>query len=233
MGLADNINLSDKIIEAAPLREQVADILRGMILKGQFEAGEQLSERQLCSAFNISTTPVKEALRMLQTEELVYSVPRKGTFVSNVLGDRISQSIMMRASLEGIAAGFAARDCTDGEIMQMEAVLDQAARMYDGGGVPDWKKLIALNDDFHGMIRDACQNDYLINLIRSLRTIDHSLRVISFELPNALDNHKQSLTEHRKILQAIKAHDPETAEAVMNAHVRDSAERVRSFRAQV
>ena len=233
MGLADNINLSDKIIEAAPLREQVADILRGMILKGQFEAGEQLSERQLCSAFNISTTPVKEALRMLQTEELVYSVPRKGTFVSNVLGDRISQSIMMRASLEGIAAGFAARDCTDGEIMQMEAVLDQAARMYDGGGVLDWKKLIALNDDFHGMIRDACQNDYLINLIRSLRTIDHSLRVISFELPNALDNHKQSLTEHRKILQAIKAHDPETAEAVMNAHVRDSAERVRSFRAQV
>ena len=99
--------------------------------------------------------------------------------------------------------------------------------------MPDWKKLIALNDDFHGMIRDACQNDFLINLIRSLRTIDHSLRTISFELPNALDNHKQSLTEHRRILQAIKAHDPETAEAVMNAHVRDSAERVRSFRAQV
>ena len=232
MGLADNINLSDRIIEAAPLREQVADILRGMILKGQFEAGEQLSERQLCSAFNISTTPVKEALRMLQTEGLVYSVPRKGTFVSNVLGDRISQSIMMRASLEGIAAGFAARDCTEGEILQMEAVLNQAARMYDGGGVPDWKKLIALNDDFHGMIRDACQNDYLINLIRSLRTIDHSLRTISFELPNALDNHKQSLIEHRRILQAIKAHDSETAEAVMNAHVRDSAERVRNFRAR-
>lgn len=230
MGLSENINLSDKIIEAAPLREQVANILREMIIKGQFDPGEQLSERQLCAAFNISTTPIKEALRMLQTEGLVYTIPRKGTFISNALGDRISQSIMMRASLEGIAAGFAARDCTTNEIRNMEVILKQVEAMYKNGSTPDWKKIVALNDDFHGIIRDSCQNDYLINLIRSLQTIDHSLREISFELPDAVENHRQSLVEHRNILQAIKSHDDKAAENIMNAHVRDAAERVRRSR---
>lgn len=74
---SDFVDLSGKLVEVATLREQVADILRTMILKGDFSPGEQLSERQLCQSFNISTTPIKEALRMLQTEGLVYTVPRK------------------------------------------------------------------------------------------------------------------------------------------------------------
>lgn len=220
------LDLSDKIVEVATLREQVADILRAMILKGDFEAGEQLSERQLCQSFNISTTPIKEALRMLQTEGLVYTIPRKGTFVSNVLGDRIRQSIMMRASLEGIAAGFAARDCTDSEIKRLEVILRKTEALNESEHAPDWERLMTLNDEFHSIIRDACQNDYLINLIRSLRTVDHSLRSISFKLPNAIEIHRQSQTEHSNILQAVKTHNSDEAESLMRHHIRAFAKRV-------
>ena len=220
------LDLSSKLVEAATLREQVADILRAMILKGDFEAGEHLSERQLCQSFNISTTPIKEALRILQTEGLVYTIPRKGTFGSNVLGDRIRQSIMMRASLEGIAAGFAARDCTDSEIKRLEAILRKTSSISESEKTPDWERLISLNDEFHGIIRDACQNDYLINLIRSLRTVDYSLRSISFKLPNAVEIHRQSQIEHDNILQAVKARNSEDAENLMRLHIRAFAERV-------
>lgn len=70
------------IVEAAPIRDQVADILRKRIISGDLANGEKLSERQISAELNISTTPVKEAFRLLQAEGLIYTLPRKGSFVS-------------------------------------------------------------------------------------------------------------------------------------------------------
>ncbi|MEI3190540.1 MAG: winged helix-turn-helix domain-containing protein [Lachnospiraceae bacterium] len=65
------------IVEAAPIRDQVADILRKRIISGDLANGEKLSERQISAELNISTTPVKEAFRLLQAEGLIYTLPRK------------------------------------------------------------------------------------------------------------------------------------------------------------
>ena len=146
--------------------------------------------------------------------------------MSNVLGDRVRQSIMMRASLEGIAAGFAAKYCTGSDFNRLEAVLQETKAINDSESGHDWERLITLNDDFHGIIRDMCQNDYLINIIRSLRTVDYSLREISFNLPNAVENHRNSQTEHSNILNALKEHDSQKAEELMRRHVLAFAERV-------
>lgn len=65
--------IKEQIIESKPLREQVADIVRGMILRGEIKAGEQISERTIGQMLHVSTTPVKEAFRSLQAE--VLSIP--------------------------------------------------------------------------------------------------------------------------------------------------------------
>ena len=70
------------IVEAVPIRDQVADILRKRIISGDLANGERLSERQISAELNISTTPVKEAFRLLQAEGLIYTLPRKGSYDS-------------------------------------------------------------------------------------------------------------------------------------------------------
>lgn len=101
--------IKEQIIESKPLREQVADIVRGMILRGEIKAGEQISERTIGQMLHVSTTPVKEAFRSLQAEGLIYTRPRRGSFVSEISIDNMLEIAFMRSALEGVAAYYAAK----------------------------------------------------------------------------------------------------------------------------
>ncbi len=94
--------LKDRIVESKPLRDQVADIVREMILKGQFKAGQQISERSIGQMLNVSTTPVKEAFRSLQAEGLIYTRPRRGSFVSEITIEDMLEIAFMRSALEAL-----------------------------------------------------------------------------------------------------------------------------------
>ena len=89
------------------LREVVADKMRRRIIEGTLQPGDRLSERNLSAELGISTTPIKEAFRILQTEGLITSVPRRGSFVSVSYKENVLQLIYMRGALEGTAAYFA------------------------------------------------------------------------------------------------------------------------------
>ena len=106
------MNETEKIVETVSLRDQMTEIIRKMIIRGELAENEPISERKLSLQFGISTTPIKEALRMLQAEGLVYVKPRSGTYVSEVSRDKLIQICYMRASLEGVAAYFAAQSRT-------------------------------------------------------------------------------------------------------------------------
>ena len=101
------------IVEAAPIRDQVADILRKRIISGDLANGEKLSERQISAELNISTTPVKEAFRLLQAEGLIYTLPRKGSFVSANASEHAYQVMLLRSSIDGVAAYLAAKRIND------------------------------------------------------------------------------------------------------------------------
>ena len=116
--------IKEQIIESKPLREQVADIVRGMILRGDLKAGEQISERTIGQMLNVSTTPVKEAFRSLQAEGLIYTSPRRGSFVSEISIDNMLEIAFMRSSLEGVAAYYAAKNATDSHLAEMGRILD-------------------------------------------------------------------------------------------------------------
>ena len=218
-------NTAEKIIEVMPIRDQLADILRRMILSGEFSAGQQLSERQLCAQFNVSTTPVKEALRMLQAEGLVYSVQRKGTFVSSVPKNSAMQLVAMRGALEGVAARFAAENCTLEEIQRMEELLCEAEHLLEEAD-PDWKRYSELNTEYHAILRDGSRNNYLVSMIESLSRIDNTIRKISYGARTARALNQVSQKEHREILEAVRRRDGNEAERRMNLHVRMAVERV-------
>jgi len=220
----------DHIIETLPLRDQLADIIRRMIMKGEMLPGEQISERQLSQRFETSTTPIKEALRILQAEGLVYSKPRVGTFVAEISAEEsIYQLVAMRGALEGVAAGFAAQNCTQEEIAEMSSLLDQVEENLRTEGELQSKKIASLNARFHQVLRSGCRNSYLVNLITNMNSIDSTIRTLSFEVANAPREASVAYYEHRSILNAVAQKNSKLAEDLMNLHIRRVAKEVTQY----
>ena len=212
--------MNSRIVEAIPIREQVADIIRKMIVNGELKADQQISEREISQMLMVSTTPVKEAFRVLESEGLLYSIPRKGSYISKLSRKNILQTVFMRGALEGVAAFFAARNATYNEIMIMEEALNCAGELVDKAQLTSEiaVRLTENNNLFHSTLRSASKNTYLVGLIDNMRSIDQSIR--SAAVTSTIDESIRAQKEHLAILKAVKEQNSEKAEQLINAHVR-------------
>ena len=213
---SDSNSSEDTIKEREPLREQVANIIRRKIIRREFKSGERISERTISEMLHVSTTPVKEAFRILVTEGLLVTVPHKGTFVSQYSKENLKGIIYLRGAIEGTIAFFAAQYITAEEIEQMDAALVRASACIESMNVEDGIKADA---DFHDVIRNACRNQYLLNMLHTLRTIDHSVRSLPLYSQDK-EERLMTYSEHCAIAMAIKAKDPALAESLMVKHIR-------------
>ena len=191
-----------QIKKAVPLREQTASIICEMIATGELEAGNPVSVRQISQQLGVSTSPIKEALRILEAEGLMYSLPRKGTYVSESSAKNMMHILKILSSMEGIAAFFAAENATEKDICAMETALTSS------------------NEQFHVCIHRAADNDYLMSLLRNMKNIEKAVRKVT-EIGNEIEPHCL-YKEHLAILDAIKRHDCTLAERLMVDHVRRS-----------
>lgn len=206
----------EKIVEAIPLRDQVADIIRQKILRGELEGDEPISERSISESLNISTTPVKEAFRMLEAERLIYVKPRKGSYVSNLSKDFMQQLVFMRGAMEGVAAYYATLNIKESEISLLENIIRDIETKIEEPG--NSKEISKLNAKFHSLLRGACRNEYLVRMIESMRSIDKTIRELSLTVDD--QEPVRAFREHKSLLEALKAGDPSVTEQRMVCHVR-------------
>ena len=201
--------------EALPMRDQIANIMRKMILTGDLKGGDMIRERHFSELFHVSTTPVKEAFRILQAEGLIYTKPRSGTYVSDISIETMLQIIYMRSALDGVAAYFAAQLATEEDIRNLGAILDEIGEMIHAGASGD--EISKRNSVFHEELRNLAQNDYLTALIHNVNTIDSAFRSLALHRPV---EHPRSHKEHVAIFEAVKNHDAPKAEQLMQEHIR-------------
>lgn len=206
------------IVQSLPIREQVADIVRIMILRGELKSDQAISERYVSQMLNVSTTPVKEAFRILQSEGLIYSVPRKGSYISPMSRDNMEQITFIRSSLEGVAAYYAALKATDGEIERMTEILAQVGQQIANGGTEDLRLVSEGNSEFHQILRSASRNSYLLGLLENMRSIDKSMRTVNLNKPRVAP--EQDHAEHLAILEAVRRREAARAEQAMISHIR-------------
>jgi DNA-binding GntR family transcriptional regulator len=202
------------------VREAILTSLRKAIIAGDLQPQERITERMLSDHFQTSTTPVKEALRILQSEGLVEVSSRSGTIVSSFANMRLTEIYMIRAALEGVAANFAASKASDDEISEMERILEKSKSLIDSG---EYEKLIANNTKFHQSIRSASQNSYLEHLIKGVLSYDALFRQVVLTLVN---EQKIGWKEHVSVLEAIKNCQPEEAETRLRNHIIRSGQEV-------
>ncbi|MGB5557289.1 MAG: GntR family transcriptional regulator [Paracoccaceae bacterium] len=187
------------------------------ISRGDLLPGTRLRETELAERLGISRTPVREAIRQLETDGLVAHIPRQGATIRVLDYTEVIELYEMRAVLEGTAARLAARAASDLELDELAALNNELA------AAPDARTAYELNRQFHMTLLDAAKNRYLI---RSVNALQKTLLIIGPSTLTEADRASQAVKEHADLLDALKERDGTRAEALMRAHI-EAAHRVR------
>lgn len=194
------------------VRDHVHRAMRSAIISGRFETGQKINERSLAEQFGVSTTPIKEALRQLETEGLVETLPRRGVVI-RFSSSWAEEMILARAALESMIAHLAAKRVDQRgrvELLKIADLMKASTLSGDADG------LLALNEAFHDHIHKSSQCGYLARLIERQQFYDASIRRVIHLDPT---ERQKALEEHLAIAQAIAAGDADTAERAMRNHV--------------
>lgn len=194
----------------------VYETLRDDIRSGRCKAGQRMREEEIAQRLGVSRTPVREALSRLQHHGLLEASP-EGLAVTALSRAQILELYAMREVLEGAAARFAAQHSAPHDLAhlrQIEAAFEAAA-----GGEPD--RVAAINIAFHRAVYEAAHNRYLIRTLNELHDSLTLLQTTTFNVPG---RHEGSVEEHGRILAAIEARDPDTAEREARLHIQKALE---------
>jgi DNA-binding GntR family transcriptional regulator len=191
------------------VRENLADD----ILSGRLEAGIRLDEASLARRFEVSRTPVREALRELAAVGLVETRAHSGAAVANLALARLADMFEAVAELEAVCARLSALKMTTPERYRLEELHHQCGHIVRGG---DAELYHAANVDFHAVIRRGCHNAALEDAMATLRRRFSPLSRVQFRGEGRLAD---SYAEHDEVVRAVLRGNADSAFQTMRRHV--------------
>ncbi|MHB1131421.1 MAG: GntR family transcriptional regulator [Chloroflexota bacterium] len=210
-----------KRLDTAPsdnssLRAQVFKEIELAILNGAFAPGDGLTELKLSADLGVSRTPVREALRQLELEGLVRTIPNKGAVVVGVSEKDIDDIYTIRMHIEGLAAKWAADNITDEEIGALREIVELQEYYVSRG---DTLQVWHLDSRFHELIYECCRSRPLKHTLSSFHHYIQKARALSFKTTGRA---KVAVQEHRDILEAISSRDSGAAELLTEEHIKNA-----------
>jgi DNA-binding GntR family transcriptional regulator len=203
-----------------PLRDVVFNTLRQGILHGLLPPGLRLMEIQLAKQLGVSRTPVREALRMLELEGLVNTVPRKGAEVAAITQKDLHDVLDVRCALEELAVDLACQTITQEELNKLHELLDKFRILTQKG---DISGLAECDVEFHDIIIQSTGNNRLIQLLNNLREQMYRYRL---EYLKDLSTHQTLLKEHLTIAKCLEQRDVAAAKLTIRDHINKQYEDV-------
>ena len=206
-----------RIEDVPTVRAIVAQKLREAIMSGTFKPGQRLVERELCEMTGVSRPSIREALRLLEADGMVNTVPHRGPVVSTISLEEARQLYAARAVLEG----FAGRECA--------RLRDPAVVRRMGGALTRLKAAFAKSDmiavleaktDFYAALIGGCQNAFIERMLKPLHDRITLLRITSMSQPKRVN---KSLREVTAIWRAIQSGDEDLAERRCVDHIKAAA----------
>ncbi|MDP3690864.1 GntR family transcriptional regulator [Bradyrhizobium sp.] len=202
-------NFPDKITRAEELRLQLAD----EIVRGALAPGAALDETDIARRFNVSRTPVREALRQLAASGLIDARAHRGAVVARPSIERLTGMFEAMAELEALCAGLAAERMSAAERHALEAIHEEL-RVLSHAGNPD--RFHEVNERFHNAIYAGSQNGYIAEMTLATRVRVQPFRRAQFRNLGRL---AKSHAEHDRVVIAIMRGDRTGAAAAMRAHI--------------
>ena len=205
------------------LGSKIFILLRDRILNESYKCGDKLNELTLAKELKISRTPIREALKQLELEGLVESIPNKGVYVKGFSPRDIDDMFEIRLSLEGLAVSFAIDRMDEVHLAKIKEVFE-LLEFYTTKG--DFDKVNDFNILFHESIYQATQSTYFEQILKDIHYYVSVTSRHSIARPEHLES---SLAEHRAILEAIIDGDKDEATERIQRHIRKTQMLVRKY----
>ena len=200
--------------------DHVAAAIEAQIISGLRKPGARLDERALADEFNVSRTPVREAIRQLAATRLVTDNGRRGAVVTHLTVSGLLDAFLVVSELEGIAARLAARRITHDEMAQATAANTRCHAAAQDGDIAAFN---AANMAFHDQIIAGCHNTLLQDQLTASRVITFPYRHYVTQFPGYM---LKSVGEHSAVLDAISCSDNASAGRLMCEHVNLQGEQI-------
>ena len=191
----------------------IAEALEGMIFDGALSDGDRLDETLLAERFDVSRTPIREALQRLAASGLAEQIPRRGVFVRQPGPVEIIEMFAVMAEMEGVCARLAAHRISDAAIAQLHAANARCREAVERGAPDDY---YAENERFHAIIYRESGNGFLEQECLRLHRRLKPFRRIQLRVRGRL---RQSMDEHETIVKALEDGRDEAAATQIRAHV--------------
>jgi DNA-binding GntR family transcriptional regulator len=195
----------------------VADLIRDGILEGRLRPGERLKEDMLAKELDVSRTPVREAIAMLQAEGLLEAHQHRGAEVRSYTPGELEEIYDLRSILEGYGARRAATRITQRELARLRASVERMEKLQP----KDLEHLVQQNGIFHDTILQAADSQRLVTMVTQTRALPLIYQSYAWYTPAQLS---LSLEYHRRVLSALERHDAEQAEYDMRHHLFNARE---------
>ena len=214
-------NTNDKLASLAPLAaktlvDQVVDAIVEATAKGIFLPGDRIVEAEVARSLNVSRIPVREALRLLESQGVVVSERYRGMRLMSVNIDRLEKSLKVRLALENLA-GAEVIERTRKDPSVLAPLEDVLAQMHAAADAGDSFLVASLDTKFHHCLCQLSQNDILV---RSWEPLSRQLTII-FGLSTLKKGVKSIVEEHDDVIDAIRLGDVAAFEDLMEIHILD------------
>jgi len=190
-------------------KPSIYESLKDRIILLDYEPGQLIREKDLLEEFQVSRTPVREALIRLQSDELVRIVPSSGTFVTEVSFVRLRDTFEVRAQLIALAGRLAALRITEDELLQLEELIQHLKNETDT------KAIMRLDLEIHSLVDQATRNSVLTKILGNLR--NQTVRIWGLA-PKGHEYFRNIAAEFEDLHEALQQRDPEKAAQTLEKH---------------
>lgn len=204
------------------IAERTSEVIRRRILTltPGYQPGDRLYPLKLAEDLGVSSTPVREALRLLVSERLVEFSPRRGMTVVQLSADDLDDLVAVRAGLEAMAIRFKGGRITAEEGILLERCLDECEQAIDQSDIAMWRRK---DSEFHQLLVAMSKSPRLVSLYESLL---YQADIMVVYNPRHADTLREALAEHRELIRQLTKGDASRSEEALRKHWERSRERL-------
>ncbi len=190
------------------LREQIADAIRDAIIKGILRPEERVAEAEMANKFNISRTPIREAIRQLETEGFIKVQAHRGAYVAPITEKDIREFYEIKSLLEGYAARLACSRMGEEDIKKLEEINNKLEEAHKKN---EWRLAFKLHNEFHDKFLRNCGNEKLYQILHALTQQFQRFR-IALTMSGKIEG---SIAQHKEIVNAFRKRNAEGIEKLV------------------
>jgi len=206
-----------KIEKSKPMRELVYEELKRLIIDGEIEAGERIVETDYAQKFQISRTPIREAIRMLELEGFIESQPKGGVIVKEIGKEDIEEIYRIRIALEGIIIDEVIKKVTAKDMRKLTRLMEDTEDLLEDH--EDGKEVFKLFSEFNKILYDIAKLERVEDMITNIKLYLSRFRRIAVEND---ERRRVAFEDHKAIVEAIREKDEKKAGKLNREHLEKS-----------